>query len=544
MKLFKYGLPFAALALLASCANDKLDGPNPEPAPGPGEYAYLNIALGVASDTRAPEVADQNGAATEYAVRSGKLLLFSTDTDPKLVASVPLTLGTGDANDDTDISRTHEFELKMEGVEKGAYKALIVLNEGNITLPQMGESYSAWSRKPQTSTNGKGAIDAQNYITMINALGWVGVPAADTDPSVFVDITANDFYYKQADNGTQKPAKEFYVNRLVAKVTLGTERNGITIGDNYNVQGDENTGDVLNISSWEVFQKNSEFYPVQLIDDGTNNWNDKLNITNWVNTILTGDMARFTTSGATFTRVNWAVDPNYSGTASGKLTSQSSGDYTNTSHDAVEYANENTFDILNMKKNQTTQLAFKGTYTIAGQSAPKSFVEFNGKKYAVTNANDVPAGTGYTLQQIISDDSELTAAATKLDVKTDLPQITFYKDGVVYYSVLVRHFDNPELGYDEGEVTGTKGAFRLPYEDGYVASADARDQNADKNYLGRYGMVRNNWYEIHLTSATGPGSPTPPTPGNTPDDDPDPYYLNCKINILTWAKRTQNAPLK
>jgi len=81
----------------------------------------------------------------------------------------------------------------------------------------------------------------------------------------------------------------------------------------------------------------------------------------------------------------------------------------------------------------------------------------------------------------------------------------------------------------------------------------------DANYLGRYGMVRNNWYTIRLGaiakigSATVPNvnrdkptNPDPDDPENPehPDDELEEAYIKARVNILSWAKRVQEWSLK
>ncbi len=62
--------------------------------------------------------------------------------------------------------------------------------------------------------------------------------------------------------------------------------------------------------------------------------------------------------------------------------------------------------------------------------------------------------------------------------------------------------------------------------------------------MGRYGLVRNNWYDIQVTEIKKIGSPVVPniTTDKTPDDNID-AYISAKINVLSWAKRTQSTIL-
>ena len=68
--------------------------------------------------------------------------------------------------------------------------------------------------------------------------------------------------------------------------------------------------------------------------------------------------------------------------------------------------------------------------------------------------------------------------------------------------------------------------------------------------LGRYGVVRNNWYHLDLQSVSGPGTPwipdpsdpDNPTPPDTDDDEAD-AYLSVKITINPWTYWTQGVDL-
>ena len=61
-------------------------------------------------------------------------------------------------------------------------------------------------------------------------------------------------------------------------------------------------------------------------------------------------------------------------------------------------------------------------------------------------------------------------------------------------------------------------------------------------YLGRYGVVRNNWYNVEVSGVLNIGSPVIPDPDDTKwDDEPEPEnYLDVKINVVAWQKRNQS----
>ena len=106
--------------------------------------------------------------------------------------------------------------------------------------------------------------------------------------------------------------------------------------------------------------------------------------------------------------------------------------------------------------------------------------------------------------------------------------IAKYANGESYYSVWVNHFGEDGTPWDVNETTA-------PAEENIYPGGDA-------NYLGRWGMLRNNWYEINVNSIKGIGDPTVAEVTGETIDKKD-SYIAVSINILSWAKRTQSAEL-
>lgn len=99
--------------------------------------------------------------------------------------------------------------------------------------------------------------------------------------------------------------------------------------------------------------------------------------------------------------------------------------------------------------------------------------------------------------------------------------ISTYANGESYYIARIKHFGDALTPWNSGESYG--------------------DNNL--KYLGRYGMLRNNWYELDVQSVSGPGYPdVPEVKPNTPDDEDD-KYIKVSVKILDWAKRSQNVIL-
>lgn len=98
--------------------------------------------------------------------------------------------------------------------------------------------------------------------------------------------------------------------------------------------------------------------------------------------------------------------------------------------------------------------------------------------------------------------------------------ISTYLNGEAYYIARIKHFN---------ELT--------PWTPGKAYGTD------NEKYLGRYGVLRNNWYELSVKSISNLGYPeVPEVKPETPDDEND-QYINVEVKILDWAKRSQQVEL-
>ena len=105
--------------------------------------------------------------------------------------------------------------------------------------------------------------------------------------------------------------------------------------------------------------------------------------------------------------------------------------------------------------------------------------------------------------------------------------IAYYKGGVSYYPVMIKHFGNGETPWAAAD----------GQTESYPTGA-----NRDQNYLGRYGVLRNNSYQITVNNVVEIGYPEVPTyPGSY--DDPVESWIGVTINILPWVVRSQDVSL-
>ena len=98
--------------------------------------------------------------------------------------------------------------------------------------------------------------------------------------------------------------------------------------------------------------------------------------------------------------------------------------------------------------------------------------------------------------------------------------ISTYLNGEAYYIARIKHF-NELTSWTAGEGYGT----------------------ANDKYLGRYGVLRNNWYDLSVNSISGLGYPDIPEVKPDVPDDENEQYINVEVKILHWAKRSQNINL-
>lgn len=117
--------------------------------------------------------------------------------------------------------------------------------------------------------------------------------------------------------------------------------------------------------------------------------------------------------------------------------------------------------------------------------------------------------------------------------------INKYQAGETYYTAYIRHFDDTEVPALDAEITDDPDdQVNTPEKDVY----DNDYQGNEEYYLGRYGVLRNNWYQVTINSISGPGSSDIPSREPVPDDNVN-YYLSVDVNVLSWAIRQQGVDL-
>lgn len=569
-----FGMAVMATALVGCSSNDNLapDGKDNVGKAGTA-YAKFTIQLPTTNGTRTDgdptpgTPSFEGGTANEYAVKDAQLVIFEkTDAsegegDYTFVETVNIgNLEPWNNQNSQGVTRYADITAKLENValnDSGdKYYALIILNnEGQtkVTLPTEG-TYSAWN----IANHAKSAADflkSDNGFYMANAPKYV----AGGEPTTLVPIKG---VYSTKAEAQNKPATTVYVERGMAKVTIGSStfdaNKDVTTSTNYD-------GDKVTITNWTLDVLNKTTFPVHKTDGLKTIWNQT-----WADRF-------FDNTSTEFKRVYWGVDPNYNNSMTPLTTVDackaqfylldrdgSTYNFDGTTGSPVTWADkttplyclENTFDINNMKQGQTTRVLFKATYTPAAVALetdktffmignnPKIWTMTTLKQQITNKVQELLKSTSVSVT--INDGADLLKAGShkvtaadititgstaslnydELNTKLGLDNTTIktYKNGECYYIARIKHFN---------ELTP------------WPSISGSRETYGTNNeaFLGRYGVLRNNWYELTVSKVSAPGYPDVPEVKPETADDEDTKYINVEVKILDWAKRSQQIEL-
>lgn len=588
MKMKRFNLIPLALTTLMLGACSSEDGLNlgNGSSVAQGEKGYISFSLNLPAvkgmANRANDVFD-DGDAAEYNVKDATLLLFSGANEGEATFAGAYDLGemTGGTSDGDNITTTYQIAQKVTKPVGANVYAMVVINGKASNV--LTESGGTWSIKGQTltasttkykdlagaaynlsntdvaniaSTTGDGCFLMTNAPLYTKA-GGVSNPTGGSVQTL-TEINPNNIFTTE-EEAKANPAANVYVERAVAKVTVtgnttGTKADGNIA--NYEIKGW--TLDVTNQSSFLVRNVNDADW-WSLKAEGVNDY-------------------RFVGAAAVadgLYRTYWGIDPNYS--TEGTFTTLAGTTPTNLKTvGANDYCLENTFNLTQMKDDQTTRVIVAAALDLDGNGTADDFYVLDNDKSNTTLTFDgikntikaayLANGTVVGLlkanlkggESIGAEDLDVTfdqkattggyvtvteitikdASASKFKtgaIPTELQaanndaiiadvnaahKIAFYKGGVSYYPVMIKHFGDDLTPWSNGEVYGSN--------------------NAD--FLGRYGVLRNNWYSINVTGIKNIGDPEVPKVYGTPDD-PSESWISVTINILSWAKRSQSVDL-
>lgn len=604
MKTTKFFALALAVLALGACSSDDVIGQK-EPAITGGEKGYVSISVNMPTQPtgRAFDETLDDGLPSEYKVNDATLLLFSGATEDGATFASAYNLDAtgfamnGGSTDQITSNATlvQEVTVPTTTNDDNIYALVVLNNNGKITVGAEGAltvggsnftgTFKNFYETVLTLSNGADDITGKG-IFMSNAPLYSkpggAYPPTDGTVSTLTVIDKNKIYTTEAE-ASSNPAANIYVERAVAKVTVNATNGSVSEGE-----GNPNLAS-YEVAGWTFNVANTKTYPVRNVANGSSWWALKAAGTTGA------DQYRFVGNVAVATnlyRTYFGEDPNYDnadGYNAGDFIIKSGEDLANTTWfgfgaDNPGYCLENTFDVDNMINNRTTQVVVKAKLTLGSGLAENdgSFYVLNGNTSTIYKKDGVVATVqgriadwlqanwatyfsstgeiaGTAIDVVLSNATTdeggvITITSAKLENKDvegldfkegqdittlnagiatqvaalneDGLEISYYKGGYAYYPILIKHFGDTQTPWEEGSSNG--GAYT--------------GDNAEANWLGRYGVLRNNWYDITVTGIKNIGSPSvPDITGDT--DDPESRYIAVSINVLSWTKRTQNADL-
>lgn len=500
-----------------------------------------------------------------------KRIAFANGTKPqsgrKLFALVVLNnngLFTVDAN-------THKLTFNTSNVSATDY----------VSTPNFINFSKAIA---STNTDGETPFAADvtnNGIFMTNAPlctkpGGGTEPGADAEIKTLADVT-NNIYTTEA-KAKSEPAAEIYVERAVAKVTVQQGTEGKLKANKGNTASEIS----YKLYNWVVDNTNKKSYIVRQYDKSWNSINS--------NKVTATDASKYrfvwsspvnpnATDANKLYRTAFAQDPEYDDpTAKAANYNQKASNASMTlsptfGNEHPQYCNENTFQVTAQNQDQTTRVVLgvkmsaPGTTTydadlytvndnkevvytkatlaerlkniiLHNDPAVNTWAENHKTDVSldITFGNDIAGATTITNATLKGKtaagaaDDTFTGTFT-IDFNNALPNIVRYKGGVAYYAVRIKHFGDTDTPWNvEGQ--------------GVTAGGNSNIYHTGSNdwFLGRYGVVRNNWYDISVNSIQTLGDATIPAFTNDPDDVLE-NYISVSINVLSWSKHSQSADL-
>ena len=601
-KTLLFSVALAGLMLGSCSSSDDLNGGGNNTGFNETGKGYINISLNLPTQgknvvSRAANDITADGDANEYNVQDAALLLFAGTNENDAVFQGAYNLD----GLKKDISANAQISTQLTKVQEissvsatGNIYAFVLVNKGsNIvvgtdhTITVNGTAFNGkFSDFSQLKVDGA-FVNDNLMMTNVPVVTKPGTAAFD-NATVLTDVTRSIF--KTEAEAKANPAADVFVERVASKVTLGMTGTG-TSTETLSADGAPAKNFNYSLEGWNLANVNKSSYLVRQYD---NAWN---NLTSNGADFLSGaDKTAWTANPYRFAGINliktnvssdpaankyrtyWGKDINYNTVDAPFASDATVGDADLTlGKDATTYCYENTFDVDHQNVRNTTTAIVKmkitpdsytdGTfYTINGgkdvvyslanakTKVGNQFLAENTESFLRTtyfpkvteagkitvsdvdfsdNAGKVtfkklvltftPTAGGTATTYDVTDAAVLTALANNI-------KVVEYKGGYSYYNILIKHFGD--------ELT--------PWNPSTKTSGISYPTPNEANWLGRYGVLRNNWYDLDITGVSRLGAATPEELDVKNDPTPDDNlksYISVKINVLSWAKRTQGAIL-
>lgn len=601
MKRIYLPLALATTLALGACSSDNVvdnGGSNPIDLSKGG---FVKMSLNLPTDNnRGSRATLDDGLDNEYGIKNAYLVLFEGGDDENAATiKGAYALSNSDfeavGDDPNHVTLTKRIAFANDTKPQPGNKlyALVVLNNNglftvdatshelafasNVTTGEYTttKNFVNFSKAiASTSANGETPFAADvtnNGIFMTNAPlctkpGGATEPGADAKIKTLADVT-NNIYTTEAE-AKSKPAAEIYVERAVAKVTVQQGTEGKLEANKGNTASEIS----YTLNSWAIDNTNKKSYIVRQYDKSWNSINS--------NKVTAADASKYRFVWSTpvnpnatvkLYRTAFAQDPEYATTAASAANyNRNMTMSTDFGNEHPQYCNENTFQVTAQNQDQTTRVVLGVKMSAPGTTTYDAdlYTVNDNKEVVYTKAtlaerlknillNEPTVKTWADAHTTYSFDitfNNTTAGVTTIDKATfkdntapneklesfttnlnnALPNIVRYKGGVAYYAVRIKHFGDTDTPWNKEGQGVTAGGNSNIYN---TSSTDSENW-----FLGRYGVVRNNWYDISVNKIQTLGDATIPAFTNDPDDVLE-NYISVSINVLSWSKHTQGADL-
>ena len=593
--MFHKYLTFLFPFLLTACADtDGLNNGSSWNADSTG-YVALNICLpatggaGMRAATSDGELTE--GEKKEYAVNDATLVLFAGNNEEEALFEgaymVPARFTTNGST--SQITVSSRVTRKIRQVEHGNVYAYVILNgistgvvdtedgaatddiqhtaltvktkAGTVTLSR--QTPVTFRKFQQYVTD---ATDTRHGFLMTNAPLYN--TAAGTNTVQTLSLIAPERIKLTPEEAEREAATEVYVERVMAKVSLVDGREATK--RQYSVTNDAGltTTYHVELKNWVLDNTNRSAYLTRHATTADfKTWaglkNVKADATRFIGAtpVGTGDYQKFV-------RTHWAKDVNYDKnvhpTDINRLSDGNEAAVNGAlGTDNPQYCFENTFDVERMTINNTTRAILAAQFVENGKKPADLYLYDNDTTTLANAANmkaDITAainamevvkarGTAddvafeevnahlkrvksFTIGGVSYAANATDAAVLKVfnTVYSNIGDINIYKNGMVYYQIRVKHFGDDLTPWNRGEA-------KVTTTDTYPVV------NRDANYLGRYGILRNNWYELNVATVNRLGYPAIPPLTDKPDDLLN-EYISVIVNIQPWVKKGKEIVLQ
>ena len=588
-KTLLFSVALAGLMLGSCSSSDDLNGGGYNTGSNQSGDGYVSLSLNLptrsGSVSRAENDKFDDGLVDEYAVKNGTLILFegANEADATFAGAYKLNnlsmnlVGTTTDNITTTTKITQKIKNGLSSGTNNFYAIVVLNNNGTLTVDDTNLKVNGVdflsTNKISDLQNLELTKNASDFKTagflMMNAPLASEAGGAHDPSSATISVASKidkDHIYATEALAKANSSASIYVERALAKVDVTASKATGNLDDapkaSYSVEG------------WVLDNTNKKTYYLR----------NTSNSTEWLSLKTTSTVPtkpyRFvgddpTEAAGSLYRTYWAQDPNYAAKPTVLSTDFNTiGNFVPAALKSLsehDYCLENTFTVDQQKQDVTTRVIVaakigSGSTFYVVNDNEKDLLDADGMKKAVKEAflnnTEVQAWIKTGLKdgkKIDEGDLDVTVASTAGNnaptvsvnstgndkyISSSAPAMTTaitnimktikvatYENGISYYPVRIKHFGDELTPWKNGETpepTVKDGAYPLA--------------NQDANYLGRYGVLRNNWYNIDVQGIKKLGSPVvPEVTGDT--DDELAAYISVKINVLSWAKRTQGAIL-